>query len=251
MTAPTDAPAYASPVDLTAYGPYGPGRAHTSPGWNRPVHPFRGRIGTPAHPVEAGRYHLYVSWVCPYAQRTVIVRRLKRLEEVISLSYVDDERDGRGWAFRERRGPDPVNGFTFLEQAYDATEKGYLGHVSVPVLWDRTLSRIVSNNYPDITIDMAVNWSSGLDIYPVHLRQEIDALNAGLDRPPTPTALGRLDRRLSDRRFLFGEEITESDVRLWAHLIRLDDLGAYRHLWAYARDLHRHAAFAESFEGGL
>jgi len=79
---------------------------------------------------------LYISWGCPWAQRTAIVRQLKRLAGVVSLSYVDDTRDGRGWAFRERRGPDPVNGFTFLAEAYEATEPGYDGHVSVPVLWD-------------------------------------------------------------------------------------------------------------------
>ncbi|MFD1936325.1 glutathione S-transferase C-terminal domain-containing protein [Nonomuraea mangrovi] len=250
MTAPTDTPAYASPVDLDAYGPYGPGRAHTSAGWNRPIYPFQGRIGSREHPAEAGRYHLYVSWVCPYAHRAVIVRRLKGLEDVISLSYVDDERDGRGWAFRERRGPDPVNGFTFLEQAYEATEKGYLGHISVPVLWDRTLGRIVSNHYPDITIDLATQWSSGVDLYPPDLRPEIDAINSGLDRRPAPETLERLDRRLGDRRHLFGDVITESDVRLWVHLVRLADLSAYPNLSAYARDLHQHPAFADTFEDG-
>lgn len=69
----------------------------------------------------------------------------------MSLSYVDDERDGRGWAFRERRGADPVSGFTFQAQAYEATEPGYDGHVSVPVLWDRRTGRIASNNFPDFT----------------------------------------------------------------------------------------------------
>src|SRR6266542_3844622 len=86
--------------------------------------------GSSGFPAEAGRYHLYISWGCPWAQRTAIVRKLMRLDDVVSLSYVDNVRDGRGWAFRERRGADPVNGFTFLAQAYEATEPGYDGHVS-------------------------------------------------------------------------------------------------------------------------
>ena len=84
------------------------------------------------------------------------MRELLGLEDVISLSAVDPVRDGRGWAFREGdgHGLDPVNGFSFLREAYEATEPGYDGHVSVPVLWDKQAGRIVSNNFPDITIDL-------------------------------------------------------------------------------------------------
>ncbi len=78
----------------------------------------------------------------------------------MSLSYVDDQRDGRGWAFRERRGADPVNGFTLLADAYQATEPGYDGHVSVPVLWDRETGKVVSNNFPDITIDLGTQFGA-------------------------------------------------------------------------------------------
>jgi Glutathione S-transferase, N-terminal domain len=79
-----------------------------------------------------------ITWTgWPPSARSAIVRKLKGLEDVVSLSYVDDVRDGRGWAFRERRGADPVNGFTLLAEAYEATEPGYRGHVSVPALWDR------------------------------------------------------------------------------------------------------------------
>ena len=109
------------------------------------------------------------------------MRQLKRLGAVVSLSYVDDTRDGRGWAFRERRGPDPVNGFTLLAQAYEATEPGYDGHISVPVLWDRETKKIVSNNFPDITIDLGTAFEAWADqsvqLYPPPLRREIDALN--------------------------------------------------------------------------
>jgi glutathione S-transferase/putative glutathione S-transferase len=285
--APTGLPTYASPVDLDTYGPYGPGRLHTSAGWDRPVYPFQGRVtadGSSGFRAEPGRYHLYVAWVCPWAQRTAIVRKLKGLEEVVSLSYVDDERDGRGWAFRERRGADPVNGFAFIEQAYDATEPGYPGHISVPVLWDRGTGAIVSNNFPDITIDLATafgEWAgSSIDLYPRELRPQIDELNAEIYRDVNNgpykvagattqdeyedlrhhvvAALERLDERLSGSRFLFGNRITESDVRLWPTLARFDlgynplakiserALTDFPHLWGYARDLYQRPAFRDT-----
>ena len=114
----TSVPRYASPVDYESYGPYGPGRGfNKGSSFQRPVYRFQGRItadGSSGYPAVPGRYHLYISWGCPWAQRTAIVRKLKGLDDVVSLSYVDDVRDGRGWAFREHRGPDPVNGFTLL-----------------------------------------------------------------------------------------------------------------------------------------
>src|ERR1700735_1824090 len=140
---PAAGPEYASPVDYAAYGQYGAGRGF-DPGkaFQRPRYPFRGRItanGSSGFRAEPGRYHLYISWACPWAQRTAIVRKLQGLEEVVSLSAVDPIRDGRGWAFREGPGYslDPVNGFALLREAYDATEPGYDGHISVPLLWDR------------------------------------------------------------------------------------------------------------------
>src|SRR6202046_933002 len=150
-------PRYASPVACGAYGQYGAGRGFDQgQAFQRPRYPFRGRItanGSSGFRAEPGRYHLYISWACPWAQRTAIVRKLQGLEEVVSLSAVDPIRDGRGWAFREGPGYslDPVNGFALLREAYDATEPGYDGHISVPVLWDRASHRIVSNNFPDIT----------------------------------------------------------------------------------------------------
>ncbi|MFF5243382.1 glutathione S-transferase C-terminal domain-containing protein [Streptosporangium sp. NPDC000095] len=267
---------HASPVDLDTHGHYRPGGR---PGLR---YPFTGRIGTTAFPAEPGRYHLYVAAVCPYAQRAAIVRSLKGLQDVVSLSYVDDERDGRGWAFRERRGADPVNGFTTLRQAYETTEPGFDGHVSVPVLWDRTSGRIVSNNFPDITIDLATRFGGDpeADLYPEELRPEIDELNTRIYEivntaagrvasATTETAytearaeviafLDELDDRLTDRRYLFGSGITEADVRLWPTLLRFDlsdnpaariserPLTAFTNLWAYARDLYAHPAFREN-----
>jgi glutathionyl-hydroquinone reductase len=288
MTTIHDAPRFASPVDYEAYGQYGPGRGFDSgQSFRRPRYRFQGRItadGSSGYRAEPGRYHLYIAWGCPWAQRTAIVRKLMGLEEVVSLSYVDDERDGRGWAFRERRGPDPVNGFRFLAEAYEATEPGYDGHVSVPVLWDRRTSLIVSNNFPDMTIDLGTQfgpWAApGPDLYPAALRAEIDALNeliyqtvnngtykvAGATteedyrrlRGELTATLGELDERLAGRRFLFGAHITEADVRLWPTLARFDlsynplgkiserRLTSYPNLWGYARDLYQHRAFRQT-----
>jgi putative glutathione S-transferase len=292
------APRYASPVDYEAYGLYGPGRGFDQgqKSFQRPRYRFQGRItadGSSGYRAEPGRYHLYISWACPWAQRTAIVRRLMRLDEVVSLSYVDDTRDGRGWAFREKRGPDPVNGFTFLAQAYEATEPGYDGHVSVPVLWDRRTHKIVSNNFPDITIDLGSEFGTWADptvrLYPPALRGGIDSLNARVyetvNNGPYRVAgassreeyeelrhamiatLAELDERLEDRRYLFGTQLTEADVRLWPTLARFDvgynpmagvsehRLTSFENLWGYARDLYRLPAFRDTTDfsalGGL
>ncbi len=251
-TVTTQAPAFASPADHATYGHY----ART------PAYPFRGRVtadGSSGFRAEPGRYHVYAAWTCPYAQRVAIVRKLKGLEDVVTLSYVDDERDGRGWAFRAHRGPDPVNGFTLLGQAYEATRPGYDGHLSVPVLWDRLTGRIVSNHFPDITIDLGTQFDAwaraGADLYPVRLRPRIDELNAWIyaevNTGASRAALERLDALLGEHRFLTGDTITEADVRLWVSLARLEvfDLSEFEHLWGYARDLYRRPAFAETIEG--
>ena len=280
----------ASPVDFGEYGDYSvkaPARADGA--FVRPLYPFQGRItadGSSGFPAEAGRYHLYVSLACPWAHRSVIVRRLMGLEDVVSLSVVDPVRDGRGWAFRDGPGygPDPVNGFTLIREAYDATEPGYDGHISVPVLWDTETSRIVSTNFPDITIDLETQfgaWAApGVDLDPPPLRAEIDALNervyvsvnngvyqcgfAGTQQAydAAVTALfamlDELEERLATRRYLFGDQITEADVRLWVTLARFDSvyvthfkanvrrLVDYPNLWAYTRDLYQHPAFGST-----
>jgi len=279
-----------SPVDFTEFGDYSvksPVRADGA--FVRALYPFQGRISSDGYsgfPTQAGRYHLYVSLACPRAHRSVIVRGLLGLEEVVSLSVVDPVRDGRGWAFRDGpgHGPDPVNGFTLLREAYEATEPGYDGHISVPVLWDRETSQIVSNNFPDITIDLGTQfgaWATpGIDLYPQPLRAEIDALNdrvyasvnngvyqcgfAGTQEAYDAAVaalfatLDELEERLDGRRYLFGDQITEADVRLWVTLARFDSvyvthfktnirrLVDYPNLWAYSRDLYQHPAFGPS-----
>jgi glutathionyl-hydroquinone reductase len=278
----------ASPVDFDRYGAYGvKSRPAADGGFQRSPYLFRGRItadGRSGFPPEPGRYHLYISWACPWAHRSAIVRALLGLEKVVSMSVVDPIRDGRGWAFREGpgHGPDPINGFALLSEAYQATEPGYDGHVSVPVLWDTMTGRVVSNNFPDISIDLGTRfreWATSpeVDLYPQELRTEIDALNErvyadvnnGVYRcgfAPSQEAYDRavvalfsrldeLETRLAGSRYLFGERITEADVRLWVTLVRFDTvyvthfkanlrrLVDFPNLWAYARDLYRLPAF--------
>ena len=146
--------------------------------------PGHARTASSGYPAEPGRYHLYVSLACPWAHRTAIVRALLGLEDVVSLSVVDPVRDGRGWAFRDGPGytPDPVNGFTLLREAYEATEPGYDGHVSVPVLWDRRDRRgsspTTSPTSPSTwTPSSAAGPRPAFDLYPAALRPEIDELN--------------------------------------------------------------------------
>jgi putative glutathione S-transferase len=299
MTAPTAQTGGASPVDFVTYGDYTgrpsmrppAGQAGGSkPGeFVRPAYPFRGRItadGSSGFPAEPGRYHLYISWACPWAHRSAIVRRLLGLDEVISLSAVDPIRDGRGWAFREGDGYslDPVNGFALLSEAYEATEPGYDGHISVPVLWDRQTRAIVSNNFPDITIDLGTQfgqWADpAYDLYPERLRPEIDAIsetvyatvNNGVYRCGFASTqdsyhqafgdlfgtLDELEQRLAGQRYLVGGQLTEADIRLWVTLARFDSvyyshfkankrrITDYPSLWRYARDLYAEPAFRET-----
>ncbi len=296
MTSTTQASG-ASPVDFATFGDYGdfkPKKATPSAGvkpgeFVRAAYPFQGRItadGSSGYEAEPGRYHLYISWACPWAHRSAIVRALLGLTDVISLSAVDPVRDGRGWAFRSGDGYDldSVNGFALLRDAYEATEPGYDGHVSVPVLWDRQTRRIVSNNFPDITLDLETQFTAwanpAYDLYPEHLRPQIDELNDlvyatvnnGVYRSGFATTqesyheavtrlfatLDQLEARLADHRYLLGDSITEADVRLWVTLARFDAvyyshfkcnlrrITDYPHLWGYARDLYALPAFRDT-----
>ena len=207
--------------------------------------------GSSGLPAEAGRYHLYVSLACPWAHRTVIVRRLKGLEDAIGMSVVDPIRDERGWAFRNVPGatPDHVNGWTHLAQGYRASDPAFEGRVTVPVLWDKETGRIVSNESADVLVmlNSAFDEVAGhpeLDLYPADLRPEIDHLNArvydtvnnGVYKAgfaqsqeayeeavfPLFAELARLEERLADRRWLFGDRQTLADWRLFTTLVRFD-----------------------------
>jgi putative glutathione S-transferase len=238
-----------------------------------------GADGSSVFPAEAGRYHLYVSLACPWAHRTVIVRTLKGLEHVISLSVVDPIRDDRGWAFRDvpGAGPDPVNGFDYLAEAYLATDGAYAGNVTVPVLWDRVTGEIVNNESSEIIRMLGGAFGaltdSDLDLYPADLRDEIDRVNdrvyatvnngvyrCGFARSQEAydrafaalfDSLDWLEGLLGDRRYLAGDLITEADWRLFTTLLRFDAVyvGHFKcnrnriadmpNLWAYARELYQ------------
>lgn len=242
--------------------------------------------GSSGYPAARGRYHLYVSWACPWAHRTIIMRKLKGLEDVVGMTVVDPIRDDRGWAFRDGPGhsTDPVNGFAFLGEAYRATDPDYRGRVTVPVLWDRVTRRIVSNSDDDIMrmFNSAFNGLTGdtKDFYPADLRGEIDRLNAfiyervndGVYRAGFATTqhayeqavrrlfdtLDELDARLAGRRFLFGDRIVETDWRLFVTLVRFDAvyhghfkcnlrrIADYPNLSGYLRDLYQHDGIADT-----
>src|SRR4051794_26786998 len=230
---------------------------------------------------EPGRFHLYVSLACPWASRTVIVRRLKRLEDVVAMTIVDPVRDERGWRFTADE-PDPVNGFSFLADAYEATSPGYDGRGSVPVLWDTVERRIVNNESADI-IRMFDAWSDeGPSLAPPELRDEIDALNervyenvndgvyrAGFARSQEAyeeafdalfATLDWLDERLASRRYLTGGEITEADWRPFVTLVRfaavsyshfkcnLRRIEDYKNLSGYLRDLYHQDGIADTVD---
>jgi putative glutathione S-transferase len=268
---------FASPTDTSVFGAYSIRR---DPGDTRPLYRFEGRIsndGSTEFPAEAGRYHIWSGWFCPWAQRVTIAHALAGLEDVISVSYVDGTRDARGWAFRKTYGPDPVNGFTLLREAYDATEPNFDGHVSVPTLWDRATGKVVSNQFKTIGIDLATQFghlaTPLVETYPADLAAEIEeldswigpAVNQGINvassnAPARSALLGAfsdLDERLRTQRYLLGDRLTEADIRLFVSLVRYDagansertingGLAEFGNLWAYARDLYAIPAFRDT-----
>jgi putative glutathione S-transferase len=210
-----------------------------------------GPSGDSGFRAEAGRYHLYVSLACPWAHRTLIFRKLKNLEDKISLSVVHWLMLSRGWTFDEGDGviPDPINNAENLYEIYTAASPRYSGRVTVPVLWDRKSATIVNNESAEIIrmFNSAFDELEGvapLDFYPEKLREEIDTLNDriyntvnnGVYRcgfattqeayeeavEPLFDTLDRLDRRLATRRYLTGDAITEADWRLFTTLLRFD-----------------------------
>ena len=213
--------------------------------------------GSTGYRAEPARYHLYVSLACPWAHRTIIVRKLKGLEHVISLSVVDPLRDERGWRFGTGAGPDgepdPVAGRTFLSEAYFATDPAFEGRVTTPTLWDRETGRVVSNESADILRMLNTEFDewgdSSVDLYPLDLRPEIDAVNervyetvnngvyrSGFARTqeayeaavlPLFATLDELEERLSGQRYLAGERMTEADWRLFVTLVRFDAVYHY------------------------
>jgi putative glutathione S-transferase len=245
----------------------------------------RGQAGFKA---EAGRYHLYVSLACPWAHRTLVFRALKGLEGMIDISIVDWFMGADGWTFKPGEGatPDPILCAEFLHQIYTAAQPDYSGRVTVPVLWDKQTSTIVSNESAEI-IRMFNSAFDGIgakagDYYPEAEREEIDALNAriydtvnnGVYKAgfattqdayeeavvPLFETLDWLEERLSKQRYLLGDHQTEADWRLWTTLLRFDPvyvghfkcnlrrIADYPNLSGYVRDLYQVPGIAETVD---
>ena len=245
-----------------------------------------GPSGEGGFKAEADRYHLYVSYACPWASRTLIYRNLKGLDKMISLSVVHWRMGDRGWTFAPGKGviPDPVHHAEYYHEVYTAADPGYSGRVTVPAVWDKRKNTIVSNESSEI-IRMFNNAFDDIgakdgDYYPEPLRDEInmindriyDSLNNGVYRAgfattqeayeeaviPLFDTMDWLEERLETRRYLTGNQITEADWRVFTTLIRFDPvyvshfkcnkkrLVDYPNLWGYTRDLYQQPGIAET-----
>lgn len=238
-----------------------------------------GETGEGGFKAEAGRYHLYVSLACPWAHRTLIFRTLKKLDELISASVVSPDMLVNGWEFDQNNHStgDALFASDYLHQVYTKNNSNYSGRVTVPVLWDKKQNKIVSNESADIIrmFNSAFNEITGNkdDYYPESLRSEIDELNAlvypninnGVYRAGFATtthayeqafddvftALDKVEKILSKKRYLAGDKITEADWRLFTTLIRFDcvyvghfkcnlrTIESYPSLSGYLRDLYQ------------
>ncbi|NNG34944.1 glutathione S-transferase family protein [Nakamurella aerolata] len=246
------------------------------------------RDGADGYPVEPGRYRLIAARACPWANRTIIVRRLLGLEDAISLGMPGPTHDQRSWTFDlDPDGKDPVLGIERLQQAYFARDPEYPRGITVPAIVDVPTGKVVTNDFAQITLDFESEWvdyhrDGAPDLYPQALREEIDAVNkrvftevnngvyragfagsqeaydAAYDR--LFTALDWLEERLSKQRFLVGDTITEADVRLFTTLARFDPvyhghfkcnrqkLDEFDALWGYARDLFQTPGFGDTVD---
>ena len=234
---------------------------------------FRRQIGSEDFPAEAGRYHLYVSYACPWAHRTLIFRVLKQLENVISVSAVEPLMLERGWTFAQ---PDPLTKASALYEIYQKADAAYTGRVTVPVLWDKKTRQIVNNESSEI-IRMLNHALDGFtkarhDFYPARLAGEIDAVNARVyddinngvykagfatGQAPYDEAVARLfaaldwvEGLLEQRPYLAGDQLTEADIRLFTTIIRFDPVyhghfkcnwrqaSGYPKLWRLVREIY-------------
>jgi putative glutathione S-transferase len=253
-------------------------------GFVRKESQFRSFIGSDDFPAEAGRYHLYVALICPWASRVLAARKLKGLEDILSVSVVEPVLQDEGWQFGNMPGAteDHLYGFTHLHQVYTKAVSDYTGRVTVPVLFDKKSETIVNNESSDILRilnrgfnDLLPPEKAAVDLYPAALREEIDTindwmyprLNNGVYRCGFATtqeaydeavaevfgALDTLEERLQGKGpYLFGETLTESDIRLFVTLIRFDAAyhGAFKTNWrrvadypalcAYTKRLYEH-----------
>lgn len=244
--------------------------------------------GRDGYPVEPGRYRLVVARACPWANRAIIVRRLLGLEDVLSMGMCGPTHGKRSWTFDlDPGGVDPVLKIPRLQDAYFARDPQYPRGITVPAIVDVPTGQVVTNNYPQITLDLSTEWkqyhrAGAPDLYPEHLRAEIDEVadlvfrdvNNGVYRcgfagsqesyeRAYDRLFARLDwltDRLATQRFLVGDTITEADVRLFTTLARFDPVyhGHFKCnrskldemdvLWAYARDLFQTPGFGDTID---
>lgn len=238
-----------------------------------------GPTGHDGFAAAAGRYHLYVSLACPWAHRTLIMRALKGLEQIVPVSVTHWLMADQGWTFAQAEGvvPDPLFNSRYMHELYTRADPNYTGHASVPVLWDRHTQTIVNNESSEIirmfnTAFDAVGARPG-DYYPRDKRADIDEVNARVydtlnngvykagfattqgayEEAVTPLfeTLDWLEERLGKSRFLVGDSLTEADIRLFTTLVRFDSvyyghfkcnirrIVDYSNLWAYTRDIYQ------------
>jgi len=246
-----------------------------------------GATGTGGFKAEADRYHLYISAACPWAHRTVIFRKLKQLEDVIGLSIVEPDMLDKGWSFSKQGDyVDHLHAYKYMHQIYTRADKEFTGQITVPVLWDKKLNTIVNNESSEIIrmLNSAFNQFTEVktDYYPQSLRQKIDAVNKpiynninnGVYRCGFATTqaayerafdrlfneLDKLEQNLSGNRYLLGNQITESDWRLFTTLIRFDAvyvghfkcnlkrIADYPNLSNYLRELYQVPGIAETID---
>lgn len=256
--------------------------------FNRTPTTFRNQVtqdGSSGFKAEPGRYHLYISWACPWAHRTAILRKLKGLEEIISLSVVDAEIIDNGWVFSDAPGSisDTVNGTRYLWEIYVKAKPDYSGKVTVPVLWDKQTGTIVNNESRQIIRMFDTEFGDArpeVDFWPKDLRSDIDTaidaiyepINNGVYRSGFATtqqayeeavselfeALDYWEGVLSRQRYLCGDRITEADWCMFTTLLRFDPvyhghfkcnlrrIVDYPNLWNYLRDLYQQPGVRET-----
>lgn len=266
---------------------------YLEPSYTRDMRYIATRItadGRDGFPVEAGRYRLVIARACPWANRMAIVRRLLGLEDAISLGLCGPTHDERSWTFDlDAGGVDPVLGIERLQEAYFKRTPDYPLGITVPAIVDVPSGAVVTNDFPQMTLDLETEWTQfhrdgAPDLYPEHLRDEIDEVNGLVFRDVNngvyrcgfsstqesyekayDALFARLDwlsARLENQRFLVGDTITEADVRLFPTLARFDavyhghfkcnrsKLSEMPVLWAYTRDLFQTPGFGDTIDFG-